>query len=218
LIKSDLFGSGLRSTVEEGLARALGSRPDFLSRETAGSTRAAGDAIQSIVSGELRPLLGDFCLEYWPEFPRRSLADVAFRGRDGIYYAVDVKTHRLETAFNMPNLVSVERLARFYADDRNCFVVLLVTYSIEGIALRVKSVRLVPVEWLAWECLTIGALGWGQLQIANAAKVAIAEGYPRKAWMLDLCAALLEFYPREIAKIDTRIRHFRGLKSYWERR
>jgi hypothetical protein len=37
---------------------------------------------------------------------------------------VDVKTHREETAFNMPNLTSVDRLARFYEDDANFFVML----------------------------------------------------------------------------------------------
>lgn len=38
------------------------------------------------------------------------MADLAFKDPDGFYYIVDVKTHRLGTAFNMPNLTSVERL------------------------------------------------------------------------------------------------------------
>ncbi len=53
------------------------------------------------------------------------MADLAFEDLDGYYYVVDVKTHRLSTKFNMPNLTSVERLARFYEDDKNYFVVLM---------------------------------------------------------------------------------------------
>lgn len=40
------------------------------------------------------------------------MADIAFKDRDDFYYVVDVKTHREDTKFNMPNLTSVERLAR----------------------------------------------------------------------------------------------------------
>ncbi len=46
------------------------------------------------------------------------MADLAFQDQQGFYYVVDVKTHRTDTKFNMPNLTSVERLARFYEDDK----------------------------------------------------------------------------------------------------
>lgn len=68
----------------------------------------------------------------------------------------------------------------------------------------------IQIESLAWECLTIGALGWGQIQIANANIINIAEGYSRKKWMLELCDVMLEFYPREIGKIKDRIDYFKG--------
>ena len=96
------------------------------------------------------------------------MADLAFTDADGFYYVVDVKTHNLDTHFNMPNLTSVERLARCYEDDRNTFVVLQVQYLVKSTQLVVKKAHFVPIESLAWDCLTIGALGWGQIQIANA--------------------------------------------------
>ena len=92
------------------------------------------------------------------------MADMAFEDPDGAYYVVDVKTHRLSTAFNMPNLTSVERLARFYEDDGNYFVVLMVTYEIEGLRAVVEQVTFVPIEFLDWGCLTIGALGWDRFR------------------------------------------------------
>ncbi len=73
-----------------------------------------------------------------------------------------------------------------------------------------------PIEFLDWECLTVGALGWGQIQIANSRNVRVIDKFSRKQWMLQLCDELAAFYPREIAKIEDRITHFRRVRSYWE--
>ena len=54
------------------------------------------------------------------------MADLAFTDKEGIYSVVDVKTHREDTRFNMPNLTSVERLARFYESDANVFSLIVV--------------------------------------------------------------------------------------------
>ena len=144
------------------------------------------------------------------------MADLAFYDADGLYYIVDVKTHRLDTKFNMPNLTSVERLARFYEDDKNYFVILTIAYNLEGVRVTVSKVHFVPIEFLSWECLTIGALGWGQIQIANSNKIVITPSNNRKAWMIDLCDTLLEFYPSEIGKIGERIEYFKKVKGRWE--
>ena len=146
------------------------------------------------------------------------MADLAFTDADGYYYVVDVKTHNLSTHFNMPNLTSVERLARFYEDDRNTFVVLQVQYTVTGTRLVVKKAHFVPIEFLAWDCLTIGALGWGQIQIANANKAHLVPGYSRRQWMLELCDVMLEFYPREIGKIQERLNYFKRVRQRWEKR
>ena len=146
------------------------------------------------------------------------MADLAFSDIDGFYYVVDVKTHRLGTLFNMPNLTSVERLTRFYEDDKNYFVMLFVEYNVKGIRVRVTKTHFVPIEFLAWDCLTVGALGWGQIQIANANVVHINEGYSRKKWILELCDVMLEFYPREIGKINNRIEYFRQVRKRWEKK
>ena len=146
------------------------------------------------------------------------MADLAFEDLDGYYYVVDVKTHRLSTKFNMPNLTSVERLARFYEDDKNYFVVLMVEYEIEKLRVVVDRVRFVPIEFLGWDCLTIGALGWGQVQIANSKFITINPKHSRKAWMIELCDTLLEFYPKELLKIDRRIEHFKKVRQAWRSR
>src|SRR5258708_3894869 len=143
------------------------------------------------------------------------MADFAFEDADGFYYVVDVKTHRLSTKFNMPNLTSVERLSRFYETDKNYFVLLLIAYEINDAQVDVSQVRFVPIEFLGWDCLTIGALGWGQIQIANSNRVTINSKYSRKQWMVEFCDNMLEFYPKEIGKIGNRIQRFRQIKDYW---
>ena len=77
------------------------------------------------------------------------------------------------------------------------------------------DVRFLPIEFLNWNCLTIGALGWGQIQIANANRLEVQYGYSRKKWMLELCDMLMEFYPKEIGKITERITHFEQVRQFW---
>lgn len=218
-MKSRLFNSEQYIAAQQKLKEFLNGQDQYLSDNTAKSPRAVGDAIQGILSDNFQSILGtELCAKYSPQFARRAMADLAFEDADGFYYVVDVKTHRLSTNFNMPNLTSVERLARFYEDDKNYFVVLMVAYEINGMRAVIEQVMFVPIEFLAWECLTIGALGWGQIQIANSNKVTIRAGYSRKSWMLELCDTLLAFYPKEIAKIGSRIEHFTKIRENWENR
>lgn len=218
-MRSRLFHTDRYLAAQRRITDFLNTQGRFLSESTARSTRAVGDAIQDILSRDFHSIVGeDVCTNYSSQFARRAMADMAFEDPDGAYYVVDVKTHRLSTAFNMPNLTSVERLARFYEDDGNYFVVLMVTYEIEGLRAVVEQVTFVPIEFLDWGCLTIGALGWGQIQIANSRNVQIRRGYSRKLWMIEFCDTMLEFYPKEIAKIDGRIERFRRIRDQWERR
>lgn len=211
-----IFRTTQHKRIEKAIVVLLNSQPDFLSARTALSTRAIGDAIQTILSEKFQSLLSRSIAEYSSTFARRAMADLAFTDRDGFYYVVDVKTHHLETHFNMPNLTSVERLARFYEDDKNYFIALMVKYTVADTKVKVKKAHFVPIEFLAWDCLTIGALGWGQIQIANANIVNINAGYSRKKWMLELCNVMLEFYPKEIGKIRERLDYFKRVKQHWE--
>ncbi|MEW6027604.1 MAG: hypothetical protein AB1599_09970 [Planctomycetota bacterium] len=217
-MKSRIFHTGQYKKTEKDILKLINSQPDFLSARTASSPRAVGDAVEDIVSDNFQKVLGDACSKYNCDFARRAMADIAFEDKDCLYYVVDVKTHRLDTKFNMPNLTSVERLARFYEDDKNYFVILMVAYTIQGTRIKAEKVHFVPIEFLSWDCLTVGALGWGQIQIANANVININEKYSRKKWMLELCDVMMDFYPAEIGKIKERINYFKTLKQKWENR
>ena len=217
-MRARFYYDGYHHAVATSIKAHLNSIPDFLTPETANSPRAVGDALESIVAERFDTFLGDWCSEYSSDFARRAMADLAFTDRDGIYTVVDVKTHREDTRFNMPNLTSVERLTRFYESDFNVFALLLIRYSIQGTSLTASGVTLVPIEFLDWDCLTVGALGWGQIQIANANQVHVRDRYSRKQWMLQLCDAMMEFYPREIDKIRNRMNRFANVTADWESR
>lgn len=64
-------------------------------------------------------------------------------------------------------------------DLRHYLLALVATYAIEGTKVRVNRVHFVPIEFLAWDCLTVGALGWGQIQRANANVINVNEHYSR---------------------------------------
>ncbi len=212
---SRIFSTQASSAIERETLDLLNTETDFLSPSTLGSTRAAGDAIQDILAAKFDGVLGSWVSEYSNDFARRAMADLAFTDIDGYYYIVDVKSHRVSTRFNMPNLTSVERLARLYEDDMNYFVLLLVQYDLQGARAVFSRVHFVPIEFLSWDCLTVGALGWGQIQMANANNIIVNRSVSRKEWMLQLCDVMLEFYPKEIDKIGDRLRRFEAIKAYW---
>lgn len=214
-MKSSFFYGHHNQVVAEKIRERLNSAPEFLSDQTMSSTRATGDAIQDLVAGGLETLLGEWCKEYSSDFARRAMADIAFTDREQFYCIVDVKTHRMGTNFNMPNLTSVERLSRLYEDDHNVFAMIMVRYAVEGHRVQVADVLFEPIEFLDWQCLTIGALGWGQIQIANSNHIVVNHGCSRKEWMLSLCDVMLEFYPKEILKIEERAERFMKARELW---
>ena len=217
-MKASFYYEGHSRRVAAEVRDYINSAPDFLTETVAGSPRAVGDAIENLVAKEFESFLGEWCVEYSSDFARRAMADLAFSDKDGFYSVVDVKTHREDTRFNMPALTSVERLSRFYESDMNVFSILAVKYSVSGVKVTVSEVLFSPIEFLDWGCLTVGALGWGQIQLANSNDIRVTHGYSRRRWMLQLCEAMGEFYPREIDKIQTRMDRFESVRTYWESR
>ncbi len=205
--------------IQNSILFLLNNSPALNNRYIANNPRSVGDIVQEVLAERMiecfpKGLIKDFN----DKFTRRAMADVAFTDMNDNYFVVDIKTHSKSTSFNMPNLTSVERLARLYEDDSNFFVVLLVEYISDGERVVFDKVRFVPIENLMWNCLTIGALGWGQIQIANANIVNINPNLTRKEWMLQLCDAMEIFYPKELAKIEKRIGYFNRVREFWEPR
>ena len=182
------------------------------------SPRSIGDAIQEFLAQRgLAEALAEIGISHIDsDFSRRSMEDIAFEDNNGNYYAVDVKTHNLSTQFNMPNLISVRRLANFYRNDSNTFCILIVSYEVVDNKLEYRECNFKPIEAFSWDCLTLGALGWGQIQFANANNLQFNQLMSRKRWMLDMCDKLETFYDEEIGKIVERKDWFSKIRQDWE--
>lgn len=191
---------------------------NIVGKRSLNSPRAIGDAVQEFLSeqGGLQQCIPQqYLSSFESDFERRSMEDMAFFDTNGRYYAIDCKTHNLNTSFNMPNLISVRRLANFYKNDSNVFCILIVEYEVVQGELHYRKCYFRPIEMFSWDCLTLGALGWGQIQIANANKLNFNEKLDRKSWMLQLCNILDSFYDEEIGKIQDRKLWFNDIKQYW---
>lgn len=217
MIRSPLFNATALELVQYNLLNLLNSCHGFENAHIINSPRAVGDTVQEILGERMSECFPKGTIKNFSDsFARRAMADVAFMDFQDNYFIVDIKTHNRNTDFNMPNLTSVERLSRFYEDDTNFFVILLVEYKTFNDKIKFDAVRLIPIEHLKWDCLTIGALGWGQIQIANARVVNIDRNQSRKNWMLQLCDIMDIFYPKEIAKIEKRANYFAKVRTFWQ--
>jgi hypothetical protein len=213
---SELFISKNRQKIEKIVIKLLNADL-VMDKNVANDPRSVGAAVQGFLEKNISQCLPEKLItKISTSFARRSMADLAFEDINENYYVVDIKTHNLGTSFNMPNLTSVQRLARLYEDSINYFVLLLVSYTIQNDQLLFQECLFIPIEYLDWSCLTLGALGWGQIQIANSNIINIEVTNTRKKWMLQLCDALDLFYPKEISKITQRIDYFKNIREYWE--
>ena len=217
MINSPIFDITVLETIQINFLNLLNACQDFDNARIINSPRAVGDTVQEVLAEKMITCFPDGIIKNFNDrFARRAMADVAFMDLQDNYFVIDIKTHNRNTDFNMPNLTSVERLSRFYEDDKNFFVILLAEYNVVDSKIVFDMVRLIPIEHLKWDCLTIGALGWGQLQIANASIVNVNREQLRKEWMLQLCDVMDIFYPKEIGKIERRIHYFSKVREFWQ--
>jgi hypothetical protein len=184
----------------------LQARGSFIvNEEFRRSTRGVGDAIEGLIVDEFRDIARGLVDAVDTNFSHRAMEDLSFQ-IGSKYYAVDVKTHREEPGFHMPNLTSVRRLMDFYEDDDNCFVIVMIKYRLTDIGSFEEIAAIVePVEWFDWDCLRIGALEWGQLQFRSASDIRINRSQTRKDWLRIFVGELREHYAREEDKIKERL-------------
>ena len=209
----------LLTQTEQSVLKLLRERgQNIVQGRSLQSPRAVGDAVQAFLGEQvgLKQCIPTAALNTFEnDFERRSMEDMAFYDKENRYYAVDCKTHNLSTAFNMPNLISVRRLANFYKNENNYFCILIVEYRVKDNSIKYQACHFKPIEAFSWDCLTIGALGWGQIQIANANILKFNSKPNRKKWMLQLCDLLDMFYDEEIGKIGERKTWFKDIRDFW---
>ncbi len=115
-------------------------------------------------------------------------------------YLIDVKTRQLNTQFNMPNLISVDRLDRILSDPAKDLYYWLIDYEVlDNGDCVIKHSEIRAVWSLPWEAVAIQNLGKGQLQIKDWSRL---DTYlnDRASWLYDLHSMRKIFYLKQADK------------------
>ncbi len=163
--------------------------------------RGVADIIEQDVSRIILNLKSQIIKESYEAKSKRSIEDVGLVTKDYDDVKIDIKTHDTESELSMPNLISISRLKKFYENDRNLLLYVFVKYINHGNNVQVLQVKVKPIEQINWECLTIGNLGKGQLQITDMNKISFQNFMTRKDWMERLSYDAIIYYQKLIDKI-----------------
>lgn len=216
-LKSELFYGETYKIIEKSIH-------SYLNEQTkndlgiSSSVRTVGDKMPEIIKAGFEKILIDFAISFEYPTSRKKNANIVFNGKDGMKYHVDIITHNVETEFNMPNITSVDRLQELYVDNANIFVVLLIDYKPSESEKCIVNVNFIPIEFMSWKCLTIGALGVGQIQIKKASVISKIEKNSRKVWMNEFTERLIEFYVHENLKLGQRLVKANESRVDWQQR
>ena len=129
----------------------------------------------------------------------RSPEDFALSGTPEIY--VDIKTRQLGTDFNMPNLISVDRLDKILSDSNLELYYWFVDYEIVNGECVIRHNEIRTVWSLSWDALAIQNLGKGQLQICKWEHVPV-HVTDKQAWHKHLREARRCFYLKQVKKFQ----------------
>jgi len=161
--------------------------------------RACAELIETFVHDNLPKCIPQKIKEYEKSSSAKSLADCSCYDKDDLYYAFDLKTHNINK-WGMPNIVSYKKLDKFYKDEKNIFVIILVDYLVDDDGVIIPRCAIAgPIESIDWKYLAVqGTLG--QIQIINAERPGLRSYYPdRDQWMS-------EFYNQVQIGINKKIR------------
>ena len=98
------------------------------------------------------------------------------------------------------NLISVEKLRRFYTDSNNHIIYIFVDYTVENLIensyhydsiTTIRDIKVKNIENIQWGVLQI--LNKGQLQIRNANKKNLFTNISREEWLKILITEVIKF-------------------------
>jgi hypothetical protein len=177
------------------------------------------EALRDFVYKNFNEIIRSCHFQNTSDFTFRGLNELLYSDAYGNHYILDIHSHNICTDFSMPNLTANRGLVELYDTPENVkpsyFMIMIFSYRVVGSQIVIEDVVFSPIEHLDWSCLTIGALGWGQIQIKNSNNIVLNYTKKRKDWMIELCDKMLIFYPNEVEKIGNRIEYFTEVKKKW---
>jgi len=187
--------------IQESLDKEL---PKEITLDDGLMQRGIADIIEVKVSDILLKLKHQSIKESYEAKSKRSIEDVGLITTDYDDIKIDIKTHDSKSELSMPNLISISRLKKFYDNDRNLLLYVFIKYINYGHSVQILGIQVKAVEQLNWECLTIGNLGKGQLQVKNMDEISFQNHMTRKDWMERLSENVVMYYLSLMNKIQTK--------------
>ena len=169
-----------------------------LAKPSSGNQRAYADQIEELACELART---QYTAQYQKARSVRSPEDFTILDGDVTNY-IDVKTRQLGTDFNMPNLISVDRLDKLLSESNTELYYWMIDYRVQADGTCVIEHSELRTVWsLPWSALAIQNLGKGQLQICKWAELAKYET-DRTAWHSYLKGERRRFYLKQASKFQ----------------
>lgn len=182
--------------------------------------RVVAENVKMICRQEFNNCLpaGTISLNLSDDLSRHSMGDINVTDCDGCNYYIDIITHNLDTNFNMPNITSISRLSKYYSvnNPSSFFLILMIEYNINALGINFQSVQLFAIENISWDCLRIGSLGTGQIQLKNSNTIIIDYKLSREIWMSEFYRQAEIYYANEISKAQERRNDLQVHSSEWK--
>jgi len=88
-------------------------------------------------------------------------------------HAVNVKSNNVDKQNYSPNMISIKKMHEWVFEDRNDLSFVFVDYKQKAGKLEVLNIsKLIPIEQLSWNCLSIEAQGYGVIQMCRTREIA----------------------------------------------
>jgi hypothetical protein len=187
--------------IQEDLDNNL---PKEIPYESGLMQRGIADIIEIIVSDIILNLKHQSIKESYEAKSKRSIEDVGLVTTEYDDIKIDIKTHDSDSDLSMPNLISISRIKKFYENDRNLLLYVFVKYVSNNNVIQILDTKVKAIEQLNWECLTIGNLGKGQLQVKNMDEISFQNHMTRSDWVERLSYDVVLYYQSLVNKIQTK--------------
>lgn len=167
------------------------------------SHRGIGDMIEHFCTEIVSNKFQEKCIK---SKSKKSIDDFTIN-MDNSINLFDIKSHQInESKFSMPNLISVKRLMKLLDDDKKTLNYIFVDYNRISREINISNVKIIPVWEIDWSCLSIGALGLGQVQISNKKNPIITTTIGKNEWKNHLKKEAIDFYQNQIVKYEKQLK------------
>lgn len=173
-----------------------------------GQQRTVGDLIESKVSEVLHNSKNSLISEKKTARSKKSIEDLTLVA-NGVNYYIDPKTHNINSDFSMPNLTSIEKIKKLFSSKNEDLIYIFVTYQLSDKIVVILNIKVLFIWEINLDCLGIGALGKGQLQLKDASKEISITNKTKEEWYIDFKKLVNLFLERQILKINKQIKDWK---------